>query len=110
MLTSQQKRLYDYFEKAAKNDSLRHSYIIKGEQGSGKKHVVKHVLKAIMCDTNCACGNCNSCRTVDSGAHPDVAWVSNGDDKTIKIQKIREQIINTAYVKPAFGKRKIYIL
>lgn len=109
MLTSQQKRLCDYFEKASKSNALRHSYIIKGEPGSGKKYVLNRILKLMMCRSNSACGQCNACHTVDAGSNPDIVRVSNGDKKTIEIQKIRN-LIKEVYIRPAMGERKIFVI
>ncbi len=109
MLTSQQKRLCDYFEKASKAKALRHSYIIKGESGSGKKYVLGTLLKLIMCRTNDACGNCNACHTVDAGSNPDIVRVSNGEKKTIEIQKIRD-LIKEVYIKPSISEYKIFVI
>jgi len=109
MLTSQQKRLCGYFENASKSKALRHSYIIKGDSGSGKKFVLGRILKHIMCREHTACGKCNACCTVDTGANPDIIRVSNGDKKTIEIQKIRE-LIKEVYIKPALGEHKVFVI
>lgn len=109
MFSSSQKKLISYFENAVGEDSLRQTYIIKGESGLGKKEALKKISEYIMCRTGSACGTCNGCQSLLANANPDCIRVSNGDKKTIEIQKIRE-MIKEVYIKPIGSKYKLFII
>jgi len=109
MFSSSQKKLISYFENAVATDSLRQAYIIKGESGLGKKEALKKISKFIMCQKGTACGECNGCLSLDKGANPDCVKVSNGDKKTIELEKIRN-MIKEVYIKPISGKYKLFII
>ncbi len=109
MFSSSQERLISYFEAAAKTDTLRQTYIIKGEAGIGKKFLLKRISRHIMCQSHEACGSCNICQSLELGANPDCICISNGDKKTIELQKIRS-MIKEVYIKPVTGTHKLFII
>jgi len=109
MLSSSQQKLNFHFKSAVKNDSLRQCYIIKGEKRLGKKYVTQSISEYIMCENGDACGKCNSCLSLKAFANPDVYKVSNGDKKTIEVDKIRA-LIKEVYIKPVMGKYKLFII
>lgn len=109
MFSSSQKKLISYFENAVAVESLRQTYIIKGESGLGKKEVCKKIGQYIMCHNGTACGECNGCLSFLKGANPDCIKVSNDDKKTIELQKIRN-MIKEVYIKPIGGKYKLFII
>lgn len=109
MYSSAQKELLDYFENATRKDALRQCYIINGEAGVGKSFVLNKIKEFIICDTNTACGKCNSCMSLKKGANPDCHEVSNGDKKLIALDKIRA-MIKEVYIKPVGGRYKLFVI
>ncbi len=109
MFSSSQEKLVSYFENAVKDDSLRQTYIIKGESGLGKKEALKKISQYIMCHDGTSCGVCNGCQSLFANANPDCVRVSNGDKKTIELQKIRN-MIKEVYIKPVGSKYKLFII
>lgn len=109
MFSSSQQRLVTYFENAVSTDTLRQTYIIKGEAGLGKKYVTSKISEYIMCKSGQACGSCNSCLSLKAGANPDASIISNGDKKTIELKKIRD-MIKEVYTKPVGGRYKLFVI
>ena len=109
MLSSSQKKLISHFENCVKTDCLRQSYIIKGEKGVGKKTAAKKIAEYIMCETHSACGSCNGCQSVKTGAHPDCTIISNEDKKVIEVNKLRA-MKKDVFIKPAMAKYRLFII
>lgn len=109
MLSASQEKLISHFANSVQTDSLRQCYIIKGEKGLGKKTACRKIAQYIMCETGSACGKCNGCLSVLSGAHPDCSTISNGDKKVIEVDKLRE-MKKAVYTKPTNSKYRLYII
>lgn len=94
------------------NNKLSHAYIIDGAQGSGKTLLSNTFAKTIQCETNDtdACCECISCKAFDSNNHPDIIYTKPTKTKSIGVDDIREQIINTVQIKPYKYKYKIFII
>ncbi|WP_018131802.1 DNA polymerase III subunit delta' [Effusibacillus pohliae] len=90
---------------------LAHAYLFLGPEGAGMRETALHFAKAILCEQTGErrpCGSCVHCRRVDSGNHPDLAWLEpNG--QTIKIQQIRD-IQKSFALKSLEAVRKVYIV
>ena len=100
-----------------KNGKISHAYIMSGIDGVGKTTVAKAFSMGIMCEnfTDDSCGECKSCHLIKSNSHPDIKVLDltvdeDGTKKaTIGVEAIRS-LKKDVYLKPFYGKRKIYIL
>ncbi len=94
------------------HDRLGHAYIFEGENGLGKKTAAKLLAKALLCtgEGDKPCDDCRSCRMVQSGNHPDLITVFHEKPKVIRVDEIRDQVINGIEVKPYYSGKKIYII
>ncbi len=89
---------------------LSHAYIIAGRPGTGRHTLVNAIAAAALCTTgglSAPCGQCNQCKKVRSGIHPDV--ISVGEDKPLLVDEIRD-LRADVYIRPNEGIRKVYIL
>ncbi|MCL2397899.1 MAG: DNA polymerase III subunit [Defluviitaleaceae bacterium] len=91
---------------------VSHAYIIDGGPGVGKKLLALAFAKAVMCgnasDGN-PCGACASCVTIESGNHPDVAFVQ-ATKKTLGVDDIREQVVEKTATLPYSSRHRIFII
>lgn len=74
-----------------KKDRISHAYLLQGERGTGKKAIALLIAKGLFCEKNPVsdpCLECNACKRIASGNHPDVHWIEP-DGQSIKIEQIR---------------------
>ena len=88
-----------------------HAYILSGQAGSGKSELANTFTKALLCqsDMKIDC-HCVSCRTFDSGNHPDVVYVRPTKAKSIGVEDVREQVVSVAEIKPYSSAYKTFII
>ena len=104
-----QDYIIDFFRSLITGNRLGHAYLFSGGAGIGKKTLCSYITALAMCPTHTACGSCNVCLTVESGANPDVVCISNGDKASIGVDKIRG-MIGDVYIRPITSDKKIFII
>ncbi|MDN5331682.1 MAG: polymerase subunit delta [Tepidanaerobacteraceae bacterium] len=84
-----------------------HAYILLGpEENTAKKAI--ELAKAANCNkTPSFCDDCDCCRRMEAGSHPDLFHVFP-DGSSIKVEKIRDVILGT-YQPPIEARRKVYV-
>ncbi len=104
-------RLIRHLRSAVQNNRTSHAYLFIGGAGAGKKLITNTFAKYLLCSNRGdePCGVCESCRVFDSGNHPDVIHVTS-PKKTLGVDEIRGQILETVDVKPYHYEKKVYIL
>jgi len=103
--------------RAIARDTLPPALLLAGPAGIGKKRVALALAQAINCTApqsadgleRDACGACASCRRISRGAHPDVVLLAPGDTGTIKIEPVREIIVQAGY-RPFEARRRVVIV
>lgn len=105
------QRLLQHLRIAVKNRKTSHAYLFVGGAGAGKRMIAMTFAKYLLCADPKAepCGICDSCRVFDSGNHPDVIPVTT-EKKTLGVDEIRGQILETVDIKPYHYDKKIYII
>ncbi len=68
---------------------IAHAYLFDGIEGCGKKKSSIAFVEAVFCGRDEGCGQCQSCRKVAAGNHPDLHMVEP-EGAFIKIDQIRE--------------------
>ncbi|WP_440897332.1 DNA polymerase III subunit delta' [Amphibacillus sp. Q70] len=69
---------------------IAHAYLIQGDPGTGKEAFGYLLAKSLFCkeiNEGEPCHQCNECRRIDSGNHPDVHWI-RPDGASIKKDQI----------------------
>ncbi len=95
---------------ALQRDKVPNSLLFSGPAGAGKRATALVVAKAMNCrqKTDDACEECSSCVSVNRENFPDLIMIRPEKD-IIKIDQIR-MLIETAYLRPMVGKRRIFII
>ncbi len=108
-------------------NEVKHGYLLLGARGIGKNYIVKTLAKYLLCEQktmkNRACGVCKSCMALEYDTHPDIIYLpiqeknseqtsneKKSDKKSIGVEEIRKEIVQTLSLAPYYGERKIYIL
>jgi DNA polymerase III subunit delta' len=103
---------------ALQNCSVAHAYLFYGPDSVGKKKLAITLAKALNCkgaNPLDACGECESCRKIDRGVHPDFFYLEptkntpSAREASIKIEIIRELQKKLAYM-PYEGKKKVVVI
>jgi DNA polymerase-3 subunit delta' len=101
----------EILKRAIANNALAHAYLFSGQAGIGKKKTAFALAAAVNCPNarpEGGCGECPSCRKIDTLGHPDVhVLVPDGDE--IKIDQIR-QVQADFSLKPFEGTKKVLLV
>ena len=105
--------LLSTLDSMAKRGKPAHTVLFQGEKGSGKKLIAKYYTEQLLCESlseGKPCGCCKSCRSVESGSHPDVLYVpKSGKLGGFSVETARK-VSSSAYVRPNnVSGRKVYI-
>lgn len=71
-------------------DRISHAYLLQGERGTGKEAIATLLAKTLFCTNRSdaePCQECNACKRIDSGNHPDMHWIEP-DEQSIKKEQI----------------------
>lgn len=107
-----QEHIKEHLLHAMEQEKVSHAYLLQGELGAGKEFIAKAFAAALQCErgTASACGECRSCKQIESRNHPDVIWVTHEKPNTIGVEDIRTQLNQDVDIKPYYGPKKIYII
>ncbi len=104
----------DQLKSAIKTGNIRHSYMLTGEKGMGKKTMAEAFLLELFCadkdENGGPCLRCPECRKILSGNHPDVIYITHEKPAVISVDEVREQLIDTVDIKPYEGGYKVYVM
>lgn len=81
---------------AAGRDRAHHAWLVAGPRGLGKRTLALHLARDLLCESPTAdalaCGNCDGCRYVAAGTHPDLRliepWRIEPDGTRVAVQEI----------------------
>ena len=107
-----QEHIKEHLLHAMEQNKVSHAYLLQGELGAGKEFIARAFAAALQCErgTANACGQCRSCKQIESRNHPDVIWVTHEKPNTIGVEDIRTQLNQDIEIKPYYGPKKIYII
>jgi DNA polymerase-3 subunit delta' len=113
-----------WLTRAYQSDRLSHGLIFAGPKGIGKATTATALAALFLChhpDTKTAtpCGQCDSCRLLAAGNHPDFAIVyrqlrrlekKDAVAKDLSVDVIRQYLVAPANLKPALGHGKVFLI
>lgn len=104
-----QERVVETLRRAVAGEryAMTHAWLFVGPPGSGRSNAAKAFAAALQCERG-GCGECEQCRTVRSGAHPDVTLVRT-EKLSIGVDEARE-LVGRANVAPVQGKYQIVVV
>ncbi|WP_434641161.1 DNA polymerase III subunit delta' [Thermoanaerobacterium thermosaccharolyticum] len=104
------KNILALFNKIVSSQKTANAYLFIGESGFGKEFMAKYFAMMINCKNGSKpCLSCPSCIQMISGNHPDIFFIEP-DGISIKVETLRNVVINNAYVKPYNSYKKIFII
>ncbi len=93
---------------------LPHALLLTGPYGLGKTAFAAHMAEMLFCGhpdsaALSVCGQCQNCRLLAAGTHPDLQWVAPAEaGKAIIIDQIRA-LAEFLHLRPHIGLRKIVV-
>jgi len=105
--------------RAVAEGRVSHSYLFFGLDGVGKRLVALGFAKILNClkpqsqrnvNSDMVACDCNSCRKIGKGIHPDVFVIEYKGLRDIKVDQIREDVEERLYFKPFEGRYKVAIV
>ena len=117
-------QIADQFRHILAQGRLASSFVFLGPAGVGKRSFAVKLAQALLCQTAGPadlepCGHCESCRLMESGAHPDLSLVGLPAGKT-KIpvdlflgdrdHRNQEGLCHDIAMRPLLGKRRVAII
>lgn len=103
-------------DRAIRDNSLSHAYILEGCRGSGRHTVALRTLAAVSCkskadgETSPPCGKCISCRKILGERSPDIISIRlEGDRMSIGVDSMRF-LKSDIYLPPTDLEIKAYII
>ena len=107
-----QEDLKTHLRNAVRSGNISHAYIFGGEDGVGKSLLATLFAMDLLCeeDGDEPCMTCPSCAKAISGNHPDIIYVTHEKPASIGVDDIRDQLVNTADIRPYESAYKIYII
>ncbi len=103
----------EFLRNSVRKDRVAHAYLFSGPKGIGKKLVAKGFAQLINCaDNRMQTGECTcvSCVKIEKGLNPDVLVFDYPDEKTIKVDHIRDDIEHLVYLTPYENPYKVFIV
>lgn len=107
-----QERAIEILKSGIRDSRVAHAYLFLGPKGTGKTKTALEFAKLLNCQNGQgeACGSCPSCIKIEKFSHPDVFFISKGEDETqISIDRIR-QLQGRLSLKPYQARYKVAII
>ena len=101
-------------KQAVRRGSVPQSLLFAGPDGVGKRATAVALAQAINCPQrragDDACGTCSTCERIARGVHSDVVVVEKGDEASIKIDVIRDRVLDQIGYRPFEASRRVFVI
>ena len=92
---------------SANRHAMTHAWLLTGPPGSGRSNAARAFAAALQCPFG-GCGECNTCTTALSGAHPDVTLVRT-EQLSIGVDEVRD-LVRRAAMSPTSGRYQVLVV
>ncbi|MXW21886.1 MAG: DNA polymerase III subunit delta' [Candidatus Dadabacteria bacterium] len=103
----------EFLRNSVRKNRISHAYLFSGPEGVGKKLVAIGFAKLINCSEggteNLDC-ECTSCAKTEKGLNPDVLVFGYPNEKTIKVDHVRQDIERLIHLAPYENPYKVFII
>ncbi len=105
-----QEQIANFLKKRVQEEKLNQALLFVGPAGSGKKMLALLLAGALNCAAreNPPCGQCLSCRKINTLTHPDLRIISR-EGSNIRIEQIR-RLKEETVSRPYEGRKRVYII
>lgn len=110
------RRLIPLLRQAVARGRVPQSLLLAGPEGVGKGTVAVALAQALNCPTRIrtqaddACGRCAVCKRIERGQFTDVVRLDRGEHASIKIEPLRERVLDLVGYRPFEGARRVFII
>ena len=124
-----QDRAVSIIRRALRSGRTHHAYLFDGPEGVGKEHTARALAARLLCQNESigadddACGECQACRLLASGAHPDFHDIHRGLHKlhaerrireskglSLSVEVVRQFLIEPSSNTPALGRCRVFLI
>ncbi|MCM0622668.1 DNA polymerase III subunit delta' [Nocardioides bruguierae] len=107
-----QHRVTGTLAAAASGKGMTHAFLFTGPPGSGRSNAAMAFAAALQCERGpgreAGCGQCQACRTVLAGSHPDVTRVRT-DSVQFLVRDARD-MVRKAAMSPVTGRWQVIVV
>ena len=105
-----QPRALAVLGRALASGHVAHAYLFDGPPGVGKRQAALGLAMALDCETSPgrACGQCETCRRIAAGLHPDVLTITSDGAQIVMEQA--QQIVALGQQRPHEARARVIIL
>ena len=103
----------DLLRAAVARGRVPQSLLFSGPDGVGKRTTAIALAQAVNCPRareGDACGSCATCQRIARGQHADVVLLDQGEAASIKIQALRDRVLDVAGYRPFEAARRVFII
>ncbi len=93
--------------KLKRKNRIQNSYIVYGGDTKLRNEIALFLSGILNCSEDFFCGKCDNCIRIKSNIHPDIKWIIP-EKNILSIDEVRN-LKNDIFIKPYFGRYKIYI-
>jgi DNA polymerase-3 subunit delta' len=103
----------DVLQTAVARGRVPQSLLFSGPEGVGKRTTAIALAQAVNCPNardGDACGVCRTCQRIARDQHADVVFLDQGEAASIKIQALRDRVLDVAGYRPFEAARRVFII
>jgi len=107
------RQVCDVLRAAVAHGRVPQSLLFSGPEGVGKRTIALALAQALNCPRardGDGCGTCPTCQRIARGQHADVVYLDQGEASSIKIQALRDRVLDVAGYRPFEAARRVFII